>query len=141
VDAMPGTRSVRSTVTMSGTNYTASTLAQRVTALMATSPGPSRGVPATPARSVDSSRRTPSSAATPIRTTGTVAEPVVLRACLAALGDHDRDPVAVDLGSYQGREAAVIVLPRQTGGYDVWVVARDCHPGAEGALAFRTVKG
>jgi len=76
----------------------------------------------------------------PVRTTGTVAEPQRMVACLSALGEHDRQPVAVDLATYQGREAAVIVLTGQSGGYDVWVVARGCRPGAEGELAFRSIK-
>lgn len=63
-----------------------------------------------------------------------------LRACLTELDAGNAQPVAVDLARYQGREAAVLVVPSVGGGYDVWVVARDCRPGAGGELAFTTVE-
>jgi len=61
--------------------------------------------------------------------------PAALQACLAAIGANQVQPVAVDLARYAGREAAIIVLPADGGGYDVWVVARDCRAGSDGAIA------
>ena len=62
--------------------------------------------------------------------------PAALRACLQALDVADEQVVAVDLARYQGRDSAVIVLRASGGAYDVWVVARDCRPGAEGTLKY-----
>ncbi len=62
-----------------------------------------------------------------------------LQACLAAIDAGSARPVAVDLATYQGREAAVIVLPAVNGGYEVWVVSRTCRPGADGTLAYRVI--
>jgi hypothetical protein len=130
-DAMPGANG-RSIVRNSGTQYTAGTLAAQVTALMKASASAS---PST------ASATGPSPAASASAGAGTVADPKQLQACLAALGEQTRKPVAVDLASYQGREAAVIVLPGLTSGFDVWVVARDCRPGAEGHLAYKAIPG
>jgi hypothetical protein len=66
--------------------------------------------------------------------------PAALQACLAAIGAAQVQPVAVDLARYAGREAAIIVLPGDGGGYDVWVVARDCRAKSDGALDFVHVK-
>ena len=60
--------------------------------------------------------------------------PAALQACLTAIGAAGAQPVAVDLARYAGREAAIIVLPADGGGYDVWVVARDCRPGNDGTI-------
>jgi hypothetical protein len=66
--------------------------------------------------------------------------PTALRACLKDIEAGDAQPVAVDLARYANQEAAIIVLPADGGGYDVWVVARDCRPGTDGTIAFVTVK-
>jgi hypothetical protein len=66
--------------------------------------------------------------------------PEALQACLNAIGAAQVQPVAVDLARYAGREAAIIVLPADGGGYDVWVVARDCRADSDGAIDVVTVK-
>jgi hypothetical protein len=143
IEALPGA-SGRSLVTTSGVNYRALTLPEQVKALLgrvgnANLPA-SRGASASVSRAADASSPFGGSSASSGRArAGTLADPGRLQACLGALGESDRRPLAVDLARYEGREAAVIVLLRPTGGYDVWVVARDCRPGAEGGQAFRTV--
>jgi hypothetical protein len=63
-------------------------------------------------------------------------DPKNLNACLGALGVADQPVVGVDLARYQGRDSAVIVLRADGGAYDVWIVARDCRPGADGTLKY-----
>ncbi len=57
-----------------------------------------------------------------------------LRSCLDAIGAGNDQPVAVDLARYAGQEAAIIVLNGDSGGYEVWVVARTCAQGADGTI-------
>ena len=70
----------------------------------------------------------------------TLRDPVALEACLSAIDSAGVRPIAVDLARYQGREAAILVLPAPAGGFEVWAVARDCKPGADGTLNFQLVK-
>jgi hypothetical protein len=135
-DVVPGP-SNRSVVTGSGSAYTASTLAHQVEALVARV-----GSGSAPGRSASAAASSAGAAAgspAPVPTEGTVADPKRLAACLTALGDGGRKPVAVDLARYEGREAAVIVLSGQAGGYDVWVVARSCSAADQGTLAFKKI--
>lgn len=67
--------------------------------------------------------------------TGPLATPAGLAACLQALGTTAQ-PLVVDLASYDGRPAAVLVLPLASGGREVWVVGRDCRPGADGTMFY-----
>jgi hypothetical protein len=132
-DALPG-RNPRSVIHASGADYTASTLVQQATSLART------GSPVATAKQSGSGSSIAGGSAAPV-TPGTVTDPTQLTACLRSLGESDREPLAVDLARYQGREAAVIVLAGKVGGYDIWVVARDCRPGAEGPLAFKSAPG
>lgn len=140
--ALPGA-SGRGLVVNSGAEYTASTLAAQVKALVkngspiSTRTSAAKGTPDSSAAKTSS----PGAVGSPSVRPGTVADPKHLQSCLAALGEADRKPIVVDLARYQGREAAVIVLPGVTSGYEVWVVARDCRPGAEGHLAYKLVQG
>ncbi|MDP9826391.1 cupin domain-containing protein [Kineosporia succinea] len=61
-------------------------------------------------------------------------DPEALSQCLEAIDQKDAQPVAVDLASYNGQEAALIVLPGTSGGYQVWIVARTCQPGDDGTI-------
>jgi hypothetical protein len=138
-DSLPGA-SARNIVHASGAEYTALTLAQQVKSLVSTgSPGPA-GTPAKVSPSASARGVTPpasSARASAVTKPGTVADPARLAQCLTGLGDGGREAVAVDLARWKGREAAVIVLAGRAGGFDVWVVARDCRPGAEGTLAYK----
>ena len=149
-DALPGAVR-RGVVSTTGRDYTASTLVAQVRTLIAApgsaptpsappsgsrsgSPRPSSSVPASGSFSASTS-------ASPVATAGTVADPARLESCLVGLGERDRRPIAVDLGRYQGRDAAIIVLPGHVGGFDIWVVSRQCTSGKETPLAFKSVPG
>ncbi len=67
---------------------------------------------------------------------GPLSTPAGVDECLAALGAGGQVPLAVDLATYQGEPAAVIVLPSTRGGVDVWVVSRTCTTGADGVQQF-----
>lgn len=67
--------------------------------------------------------------------TGALGSASGLDGCLRALGAPSR-PIVVDLATYEGRPAAVLVLPEDGGGEAVWVVARDCRPGADGTMFY-----
>ncbi len=132
-----GTAPVLST----GTNYTDSGLAAQAHALM------KQAATAYTRSAADGAVRTPQASAAPAvpgastkAGTGTgnlsLRDPQRLRACLQALHATGAEPVAVDLATYNGQEAAVIVLMSNSGGYEVWVVARDCRPGADGTIKF-----
>jgi hypothetical protein len=131
VDQFPGGAKPQ-IVRSSGRDYTASTLVAQVRALLAGTPAP------TPSGK-SGTATAKSSTAAPASTAGTVADPQQLQSCLVGLGEPDRTPLVVDLARYQGQNAAVIVLPRPTGGYDIWVVTRQCKAGSERPLAFKTV--
>ncbi len=49
------------------------------------------------------------------------------------------EPVLVDQGTYNGKDAALIVLPSDDGAFDVWVVAAGCDSDTAEVLDFRRV--
>ncbi len=67
---------------------------------------------------------------------GPLSTPAGVGGCLEALGAQGEVPLAVDLATYQGEPAAVIVLPSDREGVDVWVVTRTCAPGDDGLQQF-----
>ena len=46
-------------------------------------------------------------------------------------------PALVDLATYNGKPAAVLVLPGASGGQEIWVVSRTCAPGTDGTMLFK----
>lgn len=62
--------------------------------------------------------------------------PAGLAGCLQALG-AGAELLAVDLATFGGAPAAIVVLATNDGGREVWVVARTCQPGADGTLYYR----
>jgi len=58
-----------------------------------------------------------------------LADPGAWDRCLQAIGAPAVPPTAVDLARWQGRDAAVLVLPGAAG-LEVWVVSRDCGAGS-----------
>lgn len=68
-----------------------------------------------------------------------LADADALQECLTALYAQDLPPVAVDLATWEGREAAIIILPARDGGYEFWAVSRSCRQDNDGALYFTTL--
>lgn len=121
---------------------TAFQAAEQRSALAASGAGSEGGAAGVGGGSVTgNSAPTPSSAAsvTPPAANELLRDPAALDACLAAIDSQGVRPVAVDLATYQGREAAILVLPAAAGGYEVWAVSRTCKPGADGTLIFKPV--
>lgn len=144
--SVPGTGGERSSaadgdapVVATGTNYTAAGLEGQARLLVATagatlaSGGDAKATTTQPAPSPAAG---PQQAAKPPAGNEALKTPAALRACLQALNVADEQVVAVDLARYEGRDSAVIVLRASGGAYDVWVVARDCRPGADGTLKY-----
>jgi len=64
---------------------------------------------------------------------GPIATPIGLRSCLTALGVADPAAVTADLGTYEGKPAAIIVVTRD-GSATAWAVERSCSEGQPGIL-------
>lgn len=95
-------------VQASGTAYTADTLASGARALV-TSPGPEVGADQATAL-------------------GPLATPDGANACVAALGDADAPSVTIDVATYAGQPAAVVVIARE-GKTTAYAVQRGCATG------------
>lgn len=68
----------------------------------------------------------------------TLTTPSGLAACLTALNASAARPLLVDLATYNGKPAAVLVLPGTNNGRELWVVSRTCAPdGKDGTLLFK----
>ncbi|MGH8868704.1 MAG: anti-sigma factor family protein [Actinomycetes bacterium] len=77
---------------------------------------------------------TPGSEDAPAAAPPPLSRPEALRSCLAALDPPGAEPLAVDLGTFEGAPAAVVVLPsaRTPGDVEVYVVRPGCseeNPG------------
>lgn len=103
--------------TASGTSYTRAKLASQVQQVM--------------------SSNGPSALSGP---TGPLASASGIAACLAAIGAPQTTPLLVDVATFDGRPAAVVVLPADNGGREIWVVAPTCRPGADGTQFFTRVR-
>jgi hypothetical protein len=129
-----------------GTDYGPDTLDAQVKALLATSRKASlaQAAPRAADQSADASGgKSPTPLASPSGALRageqSLRDPAALQGCLKAIDAAGVRPLAVDLATYQGRAAAILVLPGREGGYEVWAVARDCRPGADGTLHFAAV--
>jgi hypothetical protein len=60
-----------------------------------------------------------------------------LKSCLTALAVGPAEVMLADLGTFEGRSAAVIVLGRQRQPKEIWVVSPSCQPGADGMQFFQ----
>jgi hypothetical protein len=131
--ALTGTGSGSRVVT-TGTAYTETGLPDQVHALMAEVAEGGTG----PDGSGDAPAATRSVAAPGSGNLG-LRDPEQLKGCLTALNAGPVQPVAIDLATYEGQEAAIIVLVGDDGGYEVWVVARTCQAGADGTIKFAQI--
>ena len=136
-------RSAVSPVISSGTDYTDATLANQARTLVSHTLSKAAAGATPGATGVTGDARTeaapqapsPSMAAAQAASGNQdLRSPSKLQACLSALQVTSTSVVTVDLARYNGRDAAILVLQDDNGGYEVWAVARDCRPGAEGTL-------
>jgi hypothetical protein len=151
--ASGGSPAAASSIVASGRAYRERTLVAQAQSLLADAVSPA----AADGRSSGSAtRRPPVPAPAPVAPGGTqdqskvaadpaaddVTSPARLAACLTALGASPARLVAVDLATYEGREAAILLLTAADGrGHEVWAVERSCAPGAEGALKYTRLPG
>lgn len=130
-------------VQATGTNYSETDLRQQVDTLIADSQraslkqsGPSAAADSSAGSAAPESAQATGSASSPLAATqNLLTSPDALRGCLSAIGAEGAQPLAVDLARWNQRDAAIIVLNADGGGYDVWVVARTCAPNADGTIA------
>jgi predicted anti-sigma-YlaC factor YlaD len=109
----------------SGTKYTTANITDEVRAQLATPVESTGGGSAIqPAAGTDAT---------------TLASPAGLKACLAALNAPSAVPLLVDLATYNGKPAAVLVLPSATNGQELWVVSPTCAPNKDGTLLFKSL--
>ena len=130
-------------VTSSGRDYTAKTLATALPGLLSAQPQrtgtDAAGEALASSLTAKAQETAPRRAVAP--ETAALRDPQRLFDCVAALtGEPARAviPLAVDLARFQGKPAAVIVLPvaGQPTKTDVWVVSPTCAAGKEGVLYF-----
>lgn len=70
-----------------------------------------------------------------------VGDPQGARDCASAVGVEASEPVAVDLATFDGRPAAVLVATGADGTRRAWAVERSCGPGAAALLDGPVVVG
>jgi hypothetical protein len=142
-EAGPNTTGAR--IVRSGRDYRASTLAAQASALIATKGGASGAATTGGSASAGPSpkaegpglSKVPAPAVPPDTTADDISNPTRLTACLHELGVAPDRLVAVDLATYEGREAAILLVNAVDGsGHEVWAVERSCGPGAERALKY-----
>jgi hypothetical protein len=71
----------------------------------------------------------------------TLTTPAGLLACLLALNEPTSTPLLVDIATYAGQPAAVLVLQQPGGAREIWVVSPTCAPGGskDGTRYFATL--
>ncbi len=71
---------------------------------------------------------------------GVLSTPAGVAACLSALGAPAATPMLVDVARFEGKPAAIVVLPADGGGREIWVVSTSCTPGQDGTRYFTSVR-
>jgi hypothetical protein len=108
-------------VQSSGTAYTKGNLAAQVTSRLSSAGG------------AVAPKANQAAAVAGGSTLGTVAG---IKACLAAIAAPSAVPELIDLATFEGKPAAVLVLPDTNGTKEVWVVSRTCSGTNDGTLFF-----
>jgi hypothetical protein len=123
-------------VTRSGRNWSAATLGPAVPSLVTGSLAPASDAAAPEAGGNQGSGPKLSS-----DEVGRLAGGPPLADCVTALADGPETPLAVDLSSWQGNPAAVVVLPTpdDPAAVDVWVVGPECSQADAKLLYFARV--
>ena len=148
-DSSPADPMTSYTATQSGTKYEETALDSQVTQLVAARATFSP----TPAPSADSASVTPNPTGsgefataepTPSGDRGVAplaTDPAAAQACLEGyLGVTGVEPLAIDIGRWQGEPAAVIVLPAAEPNLaEVWVIDPDCSGPQDSLFYFATV--
>jgi hypothetical protein len=120
--AAPGAALAAVPIRASGTAYTSANIRAKVTQQLAVAPSTTAGSAHQPATGTDAT---------------TLSTPAGLQACLTALqAPPSVPPLLVDLATFNGKPAAVLVLPDSSGVKQLWVVSRTCAPGKDGTLLF-----
>lgn len=123
-------------VVSTGTDYESDTLAAQVTTLLDEPRDVLGGVTAGGAPQREDDAGADGSSATRL------ADPAALGQCLTELGAAGQTPLVTDLSTWEGRDAAVIVLPAPAGGdaVQVWVVGATCGPDGDALLHYQVVQ-
>ena len=122
----------------SGTDYTAPKLDQQVNALISKPP---KALSAQPQPQAPGETKAAAGVGGGVSGNAALADRKALAECLTALDvPAGTRPLAVDLGSFEGQEAAIIVLPARERGYEVWAVARTCNKNDDGTIYYQVVK-
>ncbi|MFI7586004.1 hypothetical protein ACIB24_02875 [Spongisporangium articulatum] len=125
-------------VLATGTDYTSADVKKQVESLVAES----RKSPSAAARAY-SPTSSQEGSATDLQTStapsASAWSTATVKSCLTAIGRADEQPVAVDLATYESREAAAIVLQEPDGTYEVWFVSRTCGTGSQETFAVETI--
>lgn len=64
--------------------------------------------------------------------TSTLSTPAGLHSCLTSLGYPTVTPLLIDLATFNGKPVAVLVLPGDATGRQIWVVSRGCSTAGDG---------
>jgi hypothetical protein len=127
-------------VLATGTDYEPADLVGQVDALLAAAKDDG-GRPGPAASSLSAPGLSPQGDAGQDAAGSPLTDPAALAGCLQALGAGSTTPLAVDLATWQGRPAAVLLLPdARAGRTQVWVVSPTCRPGADGLLHYQVVQ-
>jgi predicted anti-sigma-YlaC factor YlaD len=123
--AVPGAAQAAVPVRHTGTKYTTANITDEVAKQLSTAFASAGG----------------GSASQPATGTGatTLASPAGLRACLSALNAPSAVPLLVDVATYNGKPAVVLVLPTATNGRELWVVSPTCAPDKDGTMLFKSL--
>jgi hypothetical protein len=131
--AAPDAAPVKVLIRFSGTKYTTASITDEVTKELTATPEPA----ATPVPAGGGSANQTATGSSDAATT-TLTTAAGLKACLTALNAPSVVPLLVDLATYNGKPAAILVLPSASNGRELWVVSPTCAPpDKDGTMLFK----